>query len=99
MGTKIKWRKPKKIRNDVISTAKARGYELQFWHALMVGDEITVVGIADDPESSHVINAIYDTSNIDEWKTHRLNYRSLSRSRSHPFAYELVDAQTDKIAR
>ncbi|XP_029109623.1 ankyrin repeat and SOCS box protein 10 [Scleropages formosus] len=77
MSTKIKWRKPKKIRSDVIATAKATGHTLQFWHALLVGDELTVISITDEPESSHLVNAIYDTSDIEEWMNYRLNYRSL----------------------
>ncbi|KAL4646456.1 ankyrin repeat and SOCS box protein 10-like [Arapaima gigas] len=77
MGTKIKWRKPKKMRNDAIATAKATGYTLQFWDALLVGDELTVLSIVEDPDCEHLINAIYDTSNIEEWMNYRLNYRSL----------------------
>ncbi|KAI1901988.1 hypothetical protein AGOR_G00040090 [Albula goreensis] len=77
IGPKIKWRKQKQIRNDVIATAKATGYTLQFWNSLMVGDHLTLISIMDDPEGYDIINAVYDTSNIEEWKEHRFNYRNL----------------------
>ncbi|KAK7118652.1 hypothetical protein R3I94_022221 [Phoxinus phoxinus] len=77
MGPKIKFRKQKKYRSDVIATAQASGFILQFWNALLVGDDITVIGIIDDPEYAYLIDAIYDTSNIEEWKTFRFNYRGL----------------------
>ncbi|XP_036447784.1 ankyrin repeat and SOCS box protein 10 isoform X2 [Colossoma macropomum] len=77
MAPKIKFRKQKKYRNDVIATARAEGCILQFWNALLVGDEITVISIIDDPEYVHLMDAIYDTSDIEEWKNFRFNYRGL----------------------
>ncbi|KAF4087513.1 hypothetical protein AMELA_G00071470 [Ameiurus melas] len=50
---------------------------LQFWNALLVGDEVTVISIVDDPECTHLMDAIYDTSDIEEWKNYRFNYRVL----------------------
>lgn len=79
IGPKIKWRKQKKYRNDVIATAKATGCVQQFWNSLLVGDELTILGIVDDDEYEYLIDAIFDTSNIDEWKNFRFNYRCLSR--------------------
>lgn len=79
MAPKIKWRQPKTFRNDVIATAKATGCVLQFWNSLLVGDELTILSIVDDDEYDYLVNAIYDTSNIDEWKSFRFNYRCLSR--------------------
>lgn len=76
---KIKWRKPKKYRNDVIATAKATGCVQRFWNSLLVGDELTIVSIVDDEEYDYLIDAIYDTSDIDEWKSFRFNYTCLSR--------------------
>lgn len=76
---KMKWHKAKAYRNDVIATAKASGCVLQFWNSLLVGDELTLVSIVDDDEYAYLIDAIYDTSNIDEWKNFRFNYRSLSK--------------------
>ncbi|CAM9329836.1 unnamed protein product [Lampetra planeri] len=73
----MKWHKPKAYRNDVIATAKASGCVLQFWNSLLVGDELTLISIMDDDEYAYLIDAIYDTSNIDEWKNFRFNYRSL----------------------
>lgn len=78
-GPKIRWRKPKKYRNDVIATAKATGSVQRFWNSLLVGDELTLVSIADDEEYDYLIDAVYDTSDIDEWKSFRFNYRCLSR--------------------
>lgn len=79
VGAKVKWHKPKRYREDVIATAKAAGCVLQFWNSLLVGDELTVLSIVDDDEYSYLIDAIYDTSNIEEWKNFRFNYRGLSR--------------------
>lgn len=76
---KIKWRKQKQYRNDVIATAKATGCVLQLWNSLLVGDDLTVLSIVDDDEYEHLVDAIFDTSNIEEWKNFRFNYRCLSR--------------------
>lgn len=77
MGSKIKWRTPKEIRDDVIATAKATGHILQFWNALLVGDHLTAISVMDDPDGYHIVNSVYDTSNIEEWKDYRFNYRGL----------------------
>ncbi|XP_051542578.1 ankyrin repeat and SOCS box protein 10-like isoform X2 [Myxocyprinus asiaticus] len=77
MGPKIKICKQKKYRSDVIATAQASGFILQFWNALLVGDDLTIISIIDDPECTYLIDAIYDTSNIEEWKNFRFNYRGL----------------------
>lgn len=79
LGPKIKWKTPKKFREDVIATARASGCILQFWNSLLVGDDSTLLSIVDDDEYSYLADAIYDTSNLEEWKNFRLNYRSLSR--------------------
>lgn len=79
VAPKIKWRKPKNYREDVIATAKATGCVLQFWNSLLVGDALTVLSIVDDDEYSSIIDAVFDTSNIEEWKNFRFNYRGLSR--------------------
>lgn len=83
MGPKIKLRKQKKYRSDVIGTAQASGFILQFWNALLVGDELTIISIIDDPEHAYLTDATYDTSNIEEWKSFRFNYRGLSMLRGH----------------
>lgn len=83
MGPKIKFRKQKKYRSDVIATAQASGLILQFWNALLVGDDLTVISIVDDPEYAYVLDAIYDTSDIEEWKNFRFNYRGLSMLQGH----------------
>lgn len=80
MEPKIKFRKQKTFRNDVIATAKATGEILQFWNALLVGDDVTILGVIDDPENAYLVDAVYDTSDIDEWKNFRFNYRNLSMS-------------------
>ncbi|XP_034558415.1 ankyrin repeat and SOCS box protein 10 isoform X2 [Notolabrus celidotus] len=49
----------------------------KFWNSLLVGDELTIISIVDDDEYSHLIDATYDTSNIEEWKNFRFNYRGL----------------------
>ncbi|XP_024247129.1 ankyrin repeat and SOCS box protein 10 isoform X2 [Oncorhynchus tshawytscha] len=68
---------PKRYRNDVIATAQATGYVLQFWNCLLVGDDLTLISIMDEPECEDLIDAIYDTSNIEEWKNFRHHYRTL----------------------
>lgn len=79
VAPKLKWKKPKKYRSDVIATAKASGCVLQFWNSLLVGDELTILSIVADDEYEYLMDAIYDTSNIEEWKNFRFNYRVLSR--------------------
>lgn len=79
VAPKIKYRKPKKYRNDVIATAKATGCVLEFWNSLLVGDELTILSILVDDEYDYLIDAVYDTSDIEEWKNFRFNYRGLSR--------------------
>ncbi|XP_034470258.1 ankyrin repeat and SOCS box protein 10 isoform X2 [Hippoglossus hippoglossus] len=73
----VKWHKTKSYRSDVIATAKATGCILQFWNSLLVGDELTILSIVDDDEYDHLIDAVYDTRNIEEWKNFRFNYRGL----------------------
>ncbi|KAM7400484.1 hypothetical protein PAMA_004935 [Pampus argenteus] len=77
VAPKIKWHKPKTYRNDVIATAKATGCVLQYWNSLLVGDELTVISIVDEDEYDYLVDAIFDTSNIEEWKNFRFNYRGL----------------------
>ncbi|XP_028328232.1 ankyrin repeat and SOCS box protein 10 isoform X2 [Gouania willdenowi] len=75
---KIKWHKPKDYRKDVITTSTASGCVLQFWNSLLVGDELTIISIVDDKEYEYLIDATYDTSNIEEWRNYRFNYKVLS---------------------
>ncbi|XP_034039892.1 ankyrin repeat and SOCS box protein 10 isoform X1 [Thalassophryne amazonica] len=77
VAPKVKWRKPKAYRSDVIATAKATGCALQFWNSLLVGDELMLLSIVDDDEYVHLVDAIFDTSNVEEWKNFRYNYRVL----------------------
>ncbi|XP_034744371.1 ankyrin repeat and SOCS box protein 10 isoform X3 [Etheostoma cragini] len=77
VAPKFKWKKPKVYRNDVIAIAKASGCVLQFWNSLLVGDELMILSIVGDDEYEYLIDAIYDTSNIEEWKNFRFNYRGL----------------------
>ncbi|XP_028833213.1 ankyrin repeat and SOCS box protein 10 isoform X2 [Denticeps clupeoides] len=77
MGPKIKFRRPKPFRTDVVATAQATGEILQFWNAMIVGDEITAISIIDDPEYTYLVDVVFDTSNIEEWKNYRYNYRGL----------------------
>ena len=75
---KINWIKHKEYRADVIATAKASGCVLEFWNSLLVGDELTLLSIITDEEYEYLVDAIFDTSNIEEWKNFRFNYRNLS---------------------
>lgn len=76
---KTKWHQRKTYRSDVISTAKATGCVIQFWNCLLVGDELTILSIIDEDKYDYLVDAIFDTSNIEEWKNFRFNYRGLSR--------------------
>lgn len=78
VAPKIKWRKQNKYREDVIAVAKATGCVLQFWNSLLVGDDLTILSIVADEEYEYLMDSIYDTSNIEEWKNFRFNYRCLS---------------------
>lgn len=95
--SKIKWRKPKTYRNDVIATAKATGCVLQFWNSLLVGDELTILSIVDNDEYNHLIDAIYDTSNVEEWNDFRFNYRGLRRLPELWFYIKLATVTLQKI--
>lgn len=59
-------------------TAKAEGPARAFWQALLAGDGCTILCLLGDPESGVGPNAIFDTSNLDEWKEYRFNFRWLS---------------------
>lgn len=89
MAPKTRWRKPKKYRNDVIATAKATGCVQRFWNSLLVGDELTILSIVDEEEYDYLIDAVYDTSDIDEWKSFRFNYTCLSRCRTGQVMYQM----------
>ena len=78
--SKFAFCKPKSYRSDVIATAQASGCVLQFWNALLVGDGLTLISIMDDEEFSFLVDSVYDTGNIEEWKSFRFNYRGLSTS-------------------
>ncbi|XP_028986505.1 ankyrin repeat and SOCS box protein 10 isoform X2 [Betta splendens] len=77
VAPRVKWRKAKTYRSDVIATAKAAGCVLRFWNSLLVGDELTLLSVLVDDECGYLVNAVYDTSNIEEWKNFRYNYRGL----------------------
>ena len=82
--SKFAFGKPKRYRSDVIATAKASGCVLQFWNALLVGDALTLISIMDDDEFTFLVDSVFDSSNIEEWKSFRFNYRGLSRSSWRP---------------
>ncbi|KAG7274755.1 hypothetical protein CRUP_006492 [Coryphaenoides rupestris] len=63
--------------NNVIATAQASGCVLQFWNALLLGDALTLINIMDYEEFTFLTDSIFDTSNIEEWKDFRFNYRGL----------------------
>ncbi|TKS79729.1 Ankyrin repeat and SOCS box protein 10 [Collichthys lucidus] len=62
---------------DMRWVATGEGCVLQFWNSLLVGDDLTILSIVDDDEYEYLIDAIYDTSNMEEWKNFRFNYRCL----------------------
>ncbi|XP_009867250.1 PREDICTED: ankyrin repeat and SOCS box protein 10 [Apaloderma vittatum] len=49
-----------------------------YWQALLAGDQGAVAEILGDPHSNLSPNAVFDTSDLEEWKNYRFNIRRLS---------------------
>lgn len=63
---------------EPIRTRQADGPAQVFWQALLAGDQGTVAEILRDPENNLSPNAVFDTSDLEEWKNYRFNPRGLS---------------------
>ncbi|KAJ6666687.1 hypothetical protein lerEdw1_020411, partial [Lerista edwardsae] len=62
---------------DPILTQKAKGAAQEFWRALLAGDGCAILCLLGDPESGIGPNSVFDTSDLDEWKKYRTNFRWL----------------------
>ncbi|XP_029442396.1 ankyrin repeat and SOCS box protein 10 [Rhinatrema bivittatum] len=64
--------------SGAIVTRKAEGTVLEYWQALLQGDLDTVTRITSDtPRTSLHPNTVFDTSDLEEWKNYRFNFRWL----------------------
>lgn len=63
---------------DPILTHKAKGAAWEFWQALLAGDGCAILCLLGDPENGIGPNSVFDTSDLDEWKKYRTNFRWLS---------------------
>lgn len=63
---------------EPICTRKADGPAQAYWQALLTGDRGTVAEILSDPQNNLSPNAVFDTSDLEEWKNYRFNLRRLS---------------------
>uniref|UniRef100_A0A8C5WFW3 Ankyrin repeat and SOCS box containing 10 n=1 Tax=Leptobrachium leishanense TaxID=445787 RepID=A0A8C5WFW3_9ANUR len=62
---------------SVIVTRKAEGPPLFFWLALLSGDTEDVHLLLGDPEGLVHPNSVFDTSDLEEWKSYRYNPTAL----------------------
>lgn len=63
---------------EPIRTRQAAGPAQVFWQALLAGDRETVAEILRDPQNNLSPSAVFDTSDLEEWKNYRFNTRRLS---------------------
>uniref|UniRef100_U3KFH3 Ankyrin repeat and SOCS box containing 10 n=1 Tax=Ficedula albicollis TaxID=59894 RepID=U3KFH3_FICAL len=62
---------------EPIRTRQAHGPAQVFWQALLAGDRRTVAEIFRDPGNNLSPSAVFDTSDLEEWKNYRFNPRGL----------------------
>ncbi|KAK4825658.1 hypothetical protein QYF61_001481 [Mycteria americana] len=62
---------------EPICTRKVDGPAQVYWQALLAGDQGTVAEILSDPQNNLSPNAVFDTSDLEEWKNYRFNFRRL----------------------
>lgn len=63
---------------EPICTRRADGPAQVYWQALLTGDQGVVAEILSDPQNNLSPNAVFDTSDLEEWKNYRFNFRRLS---------------------
>lgn len=63
---------------EPICTRKVDGPAQVYWQALLTGDQGIVAEILGDPQNNLSPNAVFDTSDLEEWKNYRFNFRWLS---------------------
>ncbi|KAM6410596.1 ankyrin repeat and SOCS box protein 10 isoform 4-T6 [Pluvialis apricaria] len=62
---------------EPICTQKVDGPAQVYWQALLTGDWGVVAEILSDPQNNLSPNAVFDTSDLEEWKNYRFNFRRL----------------------
>lgn len=63
---------------EPICTRKVDGPAQAYWQALLAGDQGAVAQILSDPHNNLSPDAVFDTSDLEEWKNYRFNFRGLS---------------------
>lgn len=63
---------------EPICTQKADGPARVYWQALLMGDQGLVAEILSDAQNNLGPDAVFDTSDLEEWKNYRFNIRRLS---------------------
>ncbi|XP_009950845.1 PREDICTED: ankyrin repeat and SOCS box protein 10-like [Leptosomus discolor] len=81
-GDELRWTSRKFGRGDKsqepICTRKVDGPAQAYWQALLTGDQGVMSEILSDPENNLSPNAVFDTSDLEEWKNYRFNLRRLT---------------------
>ncbi|XP_063180202.1 ankyrin repeat and SOCS box protein 10 isoform X4 [Chroicocephalus ridibundus] len=62
---------------EPICTRKVAGPAQAYWQALLAGDQGAVAQILSDPHNNLSPDAVFDTSDLEEWKNYRFNFRGL----------------------
>ncbi|XP_077159998.1 LOW QUALITY PROTEIN: ankyrin repeat and SOCS box protein 10 [Paroedura picta] len=62
---------------EPILTSKAEGPAQDFWQALLAGDGCAILCLLRESQNGVGPNTIFDTSNLEEWKDYRFNFRWL----------------------
>lgn len=65
-------------RWEPICTRKAEGPAQAFWQALLAGERGVVADLLSHPEHQLSPSAVFDTSDLEEWRNYRFNFRGLS---------------------
>lgn len=78
---------------EPIRTRKVDGPGQTYWQALLSGDQEIVAEILSEPQNNLSPSAVFDTSDLEEWKNYRFNIRGLSKrqdSRAAPASLMLL---------
>ena len=65
-------------QREPICTRKAEGPAQAFWQALLAGERGAVADLLSHPQHQLSPSAVFDTSDLEEWRNYRFNFRGLS---------------------
>ena len=65
-------------QREPICTRKAEGPAQAFWQALLAGEQGVVDDLLSHPQHQLSPSAVFDTSDLEEWRNYRFNFRGLS---------------------